>query len=141
MLKELKINKNEITVDYPRFKNFKLKMRYVPRDELSTLREKHSTISFNRASRAREESVDFEKFIDSYIKQVIAGWSGLTFEIVQALVPIEVSEAELTKEVPYTHEDALWLVKNSNEFDTFVTDTMSQVDLFSVTNKEAQLKK
>ena len=79
--------------------------------------------------------------MNDYIKEAVVGWSGLTMEIVKSLVPIEVAEANLKTEVPYDHEDALWLVKNSSEFDSFISDTMNQVDVFSVTNKEEVTKK
>jgi hypothetical protein len=110
-------------------------MCYLPREKLTSIREKHVVISFNRVTRQREETVD------DYIKEAVVGWSGLTMEIVKSLVPIEVAEKDLKNEVPYDHEDALWLVKNSSEFDSFISDTMNQVDVFSVTNKEEVLKK
>ena len=141
MLNNLKINQKSIKVSFPRYKNFKLDMCYLPREELSNIREKNVTFSYSRTTRQKEESVDTDKFMDEYIKKALVGWSGLTFEIVKSLVPIEVAEEDLAKDVPYTHEDAMWLVKNSNEFDSFISDTMSQVDLFSVTNKAEQQKK
>ena len=141
MLNNLKINQKSIKVSFPRFKAFVLNMCYLPRDELSAIREKYVNISFNRATRQREESVDTDKFMNEYIQKAVVGWSGLTFDIVKSLVPIEVDEKELNNDVPYTHEDAMWLVKNSTEFDSFISDTMSQVDLFSVTNKAEQQKK
>jgi len=141
MLTDLKINKNEITVEFPRFKNFKVRMRYVTRDELAEMREKTTSITFDRASRARKEDVDTDKFMDSYIKKAIINWSGLTYETIGALVPVDLTDKNLAEEIPYSHENALWLVKNSTEFDTFISDTMNQVDLFSVTKKTDQLKK
>ena len=141
MLNNLKINQKSIKVSFPRFKGFVLNMCYLPIEELSSIREKNVNISFNRVTRQREETVDKDKFMDEYIKKAVVGWEGLTFEIVKSLVPIEVAEGELNNVVPYTHEDAMWLVKNSNEFDSFVSDTMNQVDLFSVTNKVEQQKK
>lgn len=141
MLSNIKINQNSIEVPYPRFKNFVLKMCYLPREKLTSIREKHVVISFNRVTRQREETVDTDKFMNDYIKEAVVGWKGLTMEIVKSLVPIEVVEADLKTEVPYDHEDALWLVKNSSEFDSFISDTMNQVDVFSVTNKEEVTKK
>jgi hypothetical protein len=141
MLKDLQINKNEVVVAFPRFKSFKLNMRYIPRDELAAIREKTVTISFNRVTRTREEQVDTDKFMDTYIQKAITGWSGLTYEIITALVPVQVDASKLQEEIPYSHEDALWLVKNSTEFDTFISDTMNDVNLFSATTKEEDLKK
>lgn len=140
MLKELKINQNSIEVAYPRFKNFILKLRYLPRDEIAAIREKAATNTYNRLTRQREDVVDTDKFMDEYIKKALVGWSGLTYEVIVALVPVEVN-VSLDTEVEYTHENAMWLVKNSTEFDSFISDTMNQVDLFSVIKKEETLKK
>jgi hypothetical protein len=141
MLKDLKINKKEISVAFPRFKDFKLKMKYVTREELAAIREKTTTISYNRLSKAREETIDTDRFMDSYLKEAVVGWSGLTYEILSFLVPIETDGIDLSKEIPYSHEDAMWLVKNSSEFDGFISETMSQVDVFSQTKREEQIKK
>lgn len=141
MLNNLKINQNSIKVPYPSFKNFILHMCYLPREKLTSIREKNVSISFNRVSRVKEETVNTDDFMNEYIKTAVVGWEGLTLGIVKTLVPIEVAEAELDKAVPYTHEDAMWLVKNSSEFDSFISETMSQVGLFSVTNKAEQQKK
>jgi hypothetical protein len=141
MLQNLKINNNEMVVEFPRFKKFKLKMCYVPREDLATIRQQSSSIGFSKVTRAREETVDTDKFMDSYIKKAIKGWEGLTMDIVSSLVPVQISEKELNDVVPYSHEDAMWLVRNSTEFDSFISDTMNQVDLFTVRNKEEQIKK
>ena len=141
MLQSLKINKKEVTVAYPRFKDFKLKMKYVTREELASIREKTTTISFNRVTRAKEETIDTDKFMDSYLKEAVVGWSGLTYELLSLMVPIETDGLDMKAEIPYTHEDAMWLVKNCSEFDGFISETMSQVDVFSQKVKEDQIKK
>lgn len=140
MLNELKINQNSVEVAFPRFKNFVLNLKYLPREELASIREKAATNTYNRLTRQREDVVDTDKFMDEYIRKAVVGWKGLTFEVIVALVPVEVS-ASLDTEVEYTHENAMWLVKNSTEFDSFISDTMNQVDLFSVVKKENTLKK
>lgn len=141
MLQSLKINKKEITVPFSRFKDFKLRMKYVTREELASIRERSTTINYNRVSRAKEETVNTDTFMDIYLKEAVVGWSGLTYEILSKLVPIETDGLNMSAEIAYTHEDAMWLVKNSSEFDAFISDTMSQVDLFSQAAKEEQLKK
>lgn len=141
MLKDVKINQTEMVIEYPRFNKFKLKMRYIPRDELTSIRERSTKIGFNRATRAREDVVDTDKFMDEYIQKAISGWEGLTYNIVSTLVPIEVDNSKLEVEIPYSHEDAMWLVKNSSEFDTFISETMANVEAFSLKKKDEQLKK
>jgi hypothetical protein len=141
MLNNLQINTKEIIVEFPRFKDFKLKMCYIPREELSSIRDRSLKISFNKVDRKREETLDTDKFMEAYISRAVVGWSGLTLGIVAELVPVEVSAADLDKDVPYSHEDAMWLVKNSSEFDTFISDTMNSVDTFSAKQKEDQRKK
>jgi hypothetical protein len=47
---------------------------------------------------------------------------------------------DASKEIPYTPEDALDLVKNSTIFDQFITDTLNDFDNFEQTRKETQEK-
>ena len=141
MLKDIQINTKNIDVEFPRFKSWKLQMCYVPREELTAIRNDAASMAFNTISRQKEEKVDTDKFMDVYVRKAVKGWTGLTYEMVMKLVPVELDESDLTKEIPYSHEDAMWLVKNSSEFDTFISETMNQVDLFSVTRKADQLKK
>jgi len=141
MLKNIKLNKNKVKVPYARFKDFVLDLVYLPREELASIREKYKTVSFNPLTRQREESVDVDKFMDEYISKALTGWSGLTYRIVKSLVPSEIEESILDQQIPYSHEDAMWLVKNSSEFDAFFSETMNQVDIFSVVKKEEVAKK
>lgn len=141
MLNNRTLNTTEIVIDYPGTKNFKVRMKYIPREELLNLRTESLTQTYNRTTRKHEETVDTEKFMDAYIKMAIVGWSGLTLGIASKLVPIEVAESEKDTEIPYSHDDALWLVRQSSEFDNFVSETMSRVENFSVTKKAEQQKK
>lgn len=141
MLKDLKLNKNKVSVPYPGIRTFVVELAFIPRDEIAAMREKHLTISFNRLSKAKEETVDVDKFMADYISKAVVGWKGLTYEVIQKLVPAEIDESVLAQEIPFTTEDALWLVKNSSEFDSFISDSMGQAELFSVIKKEEQLKK
>src|SRR5688500_5094576 len=95
MLSNLKISDKTLTVEYPRFKDFKIKLKYISREELMALREKCVSISFDRVERRRVEQVDSKKFINEFIKRAIVGWDGLNVEIVSHLVPVEVEEHEL----------------------------------------------
>lgn len=141
MLKNLKINKEKVIVEYPQFNNFKLELCYIPREELAEIRKNHATTSFDRKTRQPKEDIDTDGFMEEYIGKALQGWSGLTYRIVKSLVPASIDEALLDQEIPFSKEDALWLIKNSSEFDSFISDTMNNVDVFSVVKKQEQLKK
>lgn len=141
MLNNLKINKNKVSVPYPGFKSFVVDLAFIPREEITALREKHLETTFNRNTRQKEDTVNLDKFMTDYIGRAIVGWSGLTYEILLKLVPVEIDESMLKNEIPFTSEDALWLTKNSSEFDAFISDSMGQAELFSSIKKGEQLKK
>ena len=59
MLNSLKINTTSISVEYPRFKEWKLLVSYVPREELTEIRQR--SVNIKIVNRVREEVVDTDK--------------------------------------------------------------------------------
>lgn len=123
-------------VEFPDIDGFKVQLCYVGRDKMMKIRNQALVYKFNKRTRQREEEVDNEKFLDAYAEAVIKGWSGLTVKGLATLLPIDTSGANPKEEVPYSHEDALLLLKNSTIFDQFVTDSLNNFEVFERESKE-----
>jgi hypothetical protein len=95
---------------------------------------------FNKRTRQREEEVDNDKFLEAYTEAVIKGWSGLTVRGLSHLLPVDVSKMDPKKEIPYSAEDALDLIKNSTIFDQFISDTLNNFDTFENEAKDVTEK-
>jgi hypothetical protein len=95
---------------------------------------------FNKRTRQREEEVDNDKFVEAYAERVIKGWKGLKIKHLPKLLPADISSLNPEDEIVYSQEEALELLKNSSIFDQFITDTVNDLEAFSVKKRETTVK-
>ena len=122
-----------VTIDFPDFEGFSLQLTYLAREELMKLRNKTLKQKFNKKTRAFEESMDEELFLTEYVKAVIKGWKGLKYDYVSQLLLIDTSSIDLQDELRFTQENAELLMKNSADFDTWVTEVVGDLENFTKT--------
>ncbi len=87
--------------------------------------------SLDKKTRQPEEELDEEKFLIEYCKSVIKGWKGLKYCYLEELLLVDVSELDPDDELPYTQDNAELLMKNATEFDTWVTETVGDLENFT----------
>jgi len=117
-----------VEVEYPGMPGFRIKLCYLSKETLVNIRKKSTKVVYK--NRQTTEEVDDELFLRLYAQSTIKGWSGLTLEYLSKLVPIEVGDADLQATVDYSEENALDLIKNSSNFDSFVTEQVSDLGNF-----------
>tara|TARA_Y100001938_G_scaffold128502_1_gene182316 strand:- start:2045 stop:2476 length:432 start_codon:yes stop_codon:yes gene_type:complete len=122
-----------VTVDYPGYKGMTVDLCYLAREELMKLRNRCVSQKLNRKTRAFEEILDEEKFIIEYVKAVIKGWSGLKYSYLEELLLVDISSLNPDDELPFTQENAQTLMKNANDFDTWVTEVVGDLENFTKT--------
>ena len=129
-----------IDVEFPEAEGFVVTISYVPREDLVKIRNQALVYKFNKRTRQREEEVDNDKFVEAYCERVIKGWKGLKVKHLPKLLPVDISSMKVDDDIPYSGEEALELLKNSSIFDQFITDTVNDLDRFSVQKRETDLK-
>ena len=127
-------------VEYPDIEGFFIKIAYLNREDLVKIRNASLKYAFNKRTRQREEEIDNDKFLEAYTKKAIRGWKGLKMKDLPNLLPVDLSSSKLDETIPYSEEEALFLIKNSSLFDQFVTDCMSDLETFSTKKKETAEK-
>ena len=120
-----------VSIDFPGYKDMKVSLCYLGREELLKLRKKCVSTKFDKKTRQPEEILDEDKFLIEYCKAVIKTWSGLKFSYLEELLLVDVSAYDPEDELPYTQENAELLMKNSNVFDTWVTETVGDLENFT----------
>jgi len=120
-----------VTLDFPGYSGMTVDVTYLSREELLKLRKKCVSTKFNRKSRQPEEVLDEEKFLIEYVRGVIKGWSGLKFRYLEELLLVDVSAYDPDDELPYSQDNAELLMKNSTDFDTWVTETVGDLENFT----------
>jgi len=129
-----------IDVDFPDIDGFVVTVSYVPREDLVKIRNQALVYKFNKRTRQREEEVDNDKFVEAYAERVIKGWKGLKIKHLPKLLPADISSLNPEDEIVYSQEEALELLRNSSIFDQFITDTVNDLEAFSVKKRETTVK-
>ena len=120
-----------VDVDYPVVEGFVVSLTYLAREELMKLRGKCLKQKFNKKTRAFEETLDEEKFLEVYTKSVIKGWKGLTYSILKTIVLVDTTNYNDNDELPFSQENSQLLMKNSTDFDTWVTEVVGDLENFT----------
>lgn len=128
-LKSLLVPSKAVTVEFPGFPGFNIELNYLSRDGLINLRKKSTKTIF----KGRQTSDEFNEdlFLELYVDAAIKGWTGLKFKYINLLVPADVSEYDPEDELVYSKENALMLMKNSTDFDSFVSERVNDLGNFS----------
>ena len=120
-----------VSIDFPGYSDMSVDLCYLAREELIKLRKKCVTTKFNKKTRQPEEELDEDRFLIEYCKAVIKGWKGLKYRYLEELLLVDISSLDSNDELPYTQENAELLMKNSSDFDTWVTETVSDLENFT----------
>lgn len=130
-LKSLLTPSKTVEFDFPGKENFKVKLTYLAREELLKLRNRCVSQKFNKKTRQYEEDFDADKFLPEYIKAVIQGWSGLKYSYLEEFLLVDISSVNPDDELEFNLENVETLMKNSSDFDTWVTETVGDLENFT----------
>ena len=120
-----------VAIDFPGYAGMSVDLCYLAREELVKLRKKCVTTKFNKKTRQPEEELNEDKFLTEYCKAVIKGWKGLKYRYLEELLLVDVSALDPEDELPFTQENAELLMKNSSAMDTWVTETVGDLENFT----------
>lgn len=127
-LKSILSTTKSVEVEFPGHPDFKVNLNFLSREELVKIRKKATTTSFKRG--APVENFNDELFLKLYTESAIKGWSGLKLSILEKLAPVEIAESDKDAELEFNQENALYLMKTSTDFDTFISDTVGDLANF-----------
>lgn len=128
-LKSLIVPSKEVEVEYPGIPDFKIQVSFLSREVLQAIRKKATKTSFK--NRQPIDELNDELFLELYVKACIKGWKGLTLEALESLAPVDISGQDGKAELAYSEENALYLMKNSADFDSFISEQVTDLGNFS----------
>lgn len=130
-LSELMVDTKSAWVEYPGCEGFEVEVANLSRPELTALRKRCVVTKFDKQTRKPVEELNEEKFIEEFTKATIKNWKGLKFKYLEDFMLVDLSKIrDLNTELDYSEEDAKLLVSNSSEFDTWVNETVFDLDNF-----------
>ena len=120
-----------VSVDFPGYSGFSVNLCYLAREELVKLRKRCVSTKWNKRTHQAEEDLDEDKFIVEYTKAVIKGWTGLKYRYLEELLLVDIGDLDPDDELPYTLENGELLMKNATSFETWVTETVGDLENFT----------
>ena len=130
-LKTLMAPSRTVALDFPGYEGMKISVCYLAREELVSLRKRCLTTKFNKKTHQPEEELDEGKFLVEYCKAVIKSWSGFKYSYLEELLLVDIDNLDPEDCLPYTQDNAETLMKNSNEFDTWITEVATELENFT----------
>jgi hypothetical protein len=131
-LKTLLVPSKAIEVEFPGMPGFFIDIAFLSRETLINIRKKATKTTFK--NRQPQEELNDELFLQLYVEQAVKGWRGLKIKYLEQLAPVDVKALNPEDELNYTSENALYLMKNSSNFDSFISEQVGDLGNFS-TNK------
>jgi hypothetical protein len=120
-----------VQIEYPDCEGMNVSLCHLAREELLKIRKKCVSNKWNKKSRQPEEVLDDEKFIDEYTRAVIKGWEGLKYSYLEELLLVDVTAFNPEDCLPYTQDNAKLLMKNATDFDSWVSETVGDLENFT----------
>lgn len=128
-LKNMLVPSKEVTVEYPGMPGFEIQVSFLSRETLQTIRKKATKTTFK--NRQPVEELNDDLFLELYVRGSIKGWTGLKFKYLEQLAPVDLADQDLDQELEYSEENALYLMKSSTNFDSFISEKVTDLGNFS----------
>ena len=130
-LKSLLTPSKTVSIEMPGFDGFEVRLTYLAREELLKLRNRSVKQVLNKKTRAYEEQLDNDRFLTEYCKAIIKGWKGLKYKYLEELLLVDTSGVNPEDELVWNDENAELLMKNSGDFDNWVSETVGELENFT----------
>jgi len=140
-LSELMVDTKSAWVEHPSYSGFEVELVNLSRPELTALRKRCVTTKFDKKTRQPMEELNDDKFVAEFTKATIKNWKGFKLKYLEDFMLVDLSEVDGEKELDFSIENAELLIKNSTEFDTWVNDTVFDLDNFRTGTKRASVEK
>ncbi len=140
-LSELMVDTKSAWVEYPAYEGFEIELVNLSRPELTALRKRCVVTKFDKNTRKPVEELNEEKFISEFTKATIKNWKGFKLKYLEDFMLVDLSNVDPEKELEYSQENARLLITNSAEFDTWVNDTVFDLENFRTGTKKAPVAK
>lgn len=116
-----------ISVTHPDFKSFVVDLKYISRETSRKISKETQRLRLE----AKDSDIEDLSFNLLYAKEAFAGWKGLTYDILSHFVLLDTSQiTDLNEEVPFSIEDAAYLMTASQPFEAWVNKVVFDIDSF-----------
>ena len=132
-ISSLIVNEKLVTADYPdpAMEGLTVDLCFLAKSEIQKIRKRCVNMVYSKKTHQPEEKLDDELFLKLYVAKVLRGWKGMKASYLADLMPVDISAMPPDSEIDYSEANALSLMQNSTEFDTWVSGVVSDLALFN----------
>ena len=127
-LKALLVPSKQVEAEFPGFAGFKVQLSFLSRETLVGIRKKATKITFK--NRQPTEELNDDLFLQLYVAACIKGWSGFKLSYLEQLAPVDLSGQDMSAELEFSDENALFLMKSSSNFDSWISEQVTELGNF-----------
>jgi hypothetical protein len=127
-LKSLLVPSKTVEAEMPGYAGFKVTLGFLSRETLVSIRKKATKNVFK--NRQASEELNDDLFLQLYVQSAVKGWTGFKLTYLEQLAPVELSGQDMNSELGFSEENALFLMRNSSNFDAWVSETVSDLGNF-----------
>ena len=120
-----------VSLDFPGYEGLTVDLCYLGREELVKLRKKCVTTKYDKRTHQPTEELNEDLFLKTYCAAIIKGWSGFKYKYLEEFLLVDISSLDPEDCMPYTPDNAETLMKNSTSFDSWVSDTVGDLENFT----------
>jgi hypothetical protein len=133
-LKSLLVPSKSVEVEYPGMPGFVIDLAFLSRETLLNIRKKSTKTTFKNRQAADEFNEDL--FLQLYVENAVKGWKGLKLTYLEQLAPVDLTGQDMDSELAYSAENALYLMKNSSNFDGFISEQVGDLGNFTKSSSQ-----
>lgn len=133
-LKTLLVPSKQVEVEYPGMPGFKVSVCFLSRETLVNIRKKATKTTFK--NRQAQEELNDDLFLQLYVQASVKGWTGLKLSYLEQLAPVDLTGQDLEQELEFTDENALFLMKSSANFDSFISEIVTDLGNFQASSEK-----
>lgn len=131
-LKSMLVPSKQVNLEFPGASGFTVQLSYLSREALVNIRKKATKVSIK--SRAQVEELNDDLFLELYSQAAIKGWAGLKLSTLETLAPVDLTGQDPDAELEFSQENALYLMKASPDFDSWVSGQVTELGNFATSN-------
>lgn len=135
-LKSLLLPEKTVTFDFPGCEGLTFDLAYLSKESNQALVKKCQKTKIDMKTRQPTTEFDDELFLNLYVANIIKGWKGFKLKFLKELVLADISTDMEEEELEYSEENAIELMKNSQIFDNWVSEVISDLENFTRSNSK-----
>lgn len=129
-LKSLMVDSKSVWVDYPEFDGFEVEVASLSNQEFRNIRKNCVKEKFDRNTRQKVEVLNEDKFVKEFTRATLKNWKGLKFKYLERMMLVDISDQDPEGELDFSIDNAIVLVSNSSDFDTWLNEVIFDLDNF-----------